>query len=148
MKQLVYLAGPISGLTYDDGQNWRDHFIEELSPDILCASPLRAKSYLKSEGVLEQSYQQPLSSDKGVMTRDHFDCYRSDLILCNFLGASRISIGSVMECAWAHAYRKPLVLMMEKNNVHNHPMIRESAGFIVEDMEEAAEIIRAILQPR
>lgn len=145
----VYLAGPISGLTYGGSELWRTEFISLMSdiPSIDCFSPLRAKSYLKDAGVLEQSYDHPLSSDRGIMTRDHNDCLTSDIIVCNMMGVQRVSIGSVMECAWAYAYRKPLVMIMENENVHNHPMLRESAGFRVETVKDAVMVAKTLLRP-
>lgn len=145
----VYLAGPISGLTYGASEIWRTEFIATLKdyPSIECFSPLRAKEYLVDAGVLEQSYAQPLSCGRGIMTRDHNDCLTSDVIVCNLTGVQRVSIGSVMECAWAHAYRKPLIMIMEKGNVHEHPMIREAIGFHVETVAEAAMIVKALLRP-
>ena len=141
----IYLAGPISGLTYDGSEEWRNQFKSWMPPEIACYSPLRSKDYLRAEGILEQSYSQPLSSDRGIMTRDHFDCSRVDLIVCNLLGTKRVSIGTVMECAWAFAYRKPLVMIMEDENVHDHPMIRETIGFRVATLEDAALLVQSVL---
>ncbi len=148
-KPKIYLAGAISGLTYDDAEAWRINVAKALSPDIECFSPLRNKQYLRVEGVLEQSYPHNVfSSDKGINTRDHWDCMTSDLIFVNLLGASRVSIGTVMEIAWAHAYRKPCVVVMEQSgNVHEHPMIREAIGFRVQTIEEGIVAARAILLP-
>jgi nucleoside 2-deoxyribosyltransferase len=145
----VYLAGPISGLTYDEGQDWRQEFTQLMPEQIQCYSPLRAKDYLREHGILEQSYSMhTLSSDRGINTRDHFDCSTSDLIIANLLGATRISIGTVMEIAWAFAYRKPLVVIMEpEGNVHDHPMTREAFGFRVSSLDEAAIIVPRILLP-
>jgi nucleoside 2-deoxyribosyltransferase len=60
-------------------------------------------------------------------------------------GATRVSIGTVMEIAWAHAYGKPVVLVMEEGNVHDHPMIRECSPFIVHTLDEGIELVNAIL---
>ena len=145
----VYLAGPISGLTYDGAQSWRKVVTDTLAPDITCYSPLRQKHYLRSEGTLEQSYTcHELSTDRGIMTRDHWDCMTSDVVFANLLGATRISIGTVMELAWAFAYRKPLIVVMEpENNAHEHPMIREALGYRVDSLERGVEIARALLLP-
>jgi hypothetical protein len=35
------------------------------------------------------------------MTRDRFDATRCDVLLVNLLGAERVSIGTMMEVAWA-----------------------------------------------
>ncbi len=144
-----YLAGPISHLTYDDSESWRDEFKVMVDPRIECFSPLRRKQFLRDKGVLEQSYASisPLASDRGIMQRDHFDCARADLIVCNLLGTTVKSTGTIMEIAWAFAYRKPLVLIMEDGNCHDHPMIREAISFRVKDVGEAVRLTEAILIP-
>lgn len=149
MKPKVYLAGPISGLTYGVAQSWRDYAQDRLSPDIAAFSPLRRKQYLSNRGIIEQSYEDaPLSTDRGINTRDHFDCKTSDLILCNLLDVERVSIGTVMEIAWAFAYRVPLVLAIAKSgSVHDHPMIRECTGFRTDELDHAIDMTKAILLP-
>lgn len=149
----VYLAGPISGLTYDQGQDWRVQAIDGLKKRGLTGySPLRAKEYLKTQGVLEQSYllrDQPvscLSTDRGITTRDHWDVKTSDAVLFNLLGATRVSIGTCIEFGWASAYHKLIVLVMEANgNLHDYPMIREVSGFRVETLEDGIEVLGRIL---
>lgn len=146
----VYLAGAISGLTYDNAEDWRALAREFLDAHGIAGySPLRAKDYLRSEGVLEQSYAHtPFSSDRGIMTRDHWDCMTSDLILVNLLGTTRVSVGTVMEIAWGFAYRKPVVVAMEDaNNLHEHPMIREAIGFRFNTLFDALHATRCILLP-
>lgn len=143
----VYLAGPISGLTFSEAIIWRDFAVEQLAPEILAYSPLRQATFLKSEGKLSQSYNyNPLSTDKGINIRNHFDCQTADLILCNLLGSLRISTGTVMEIAWAYAYRKPLVVAMEDSlNIHDHPMIREAISFRTQSLEDAIKITKSVL---
>jgi nucleoside 2-deoxyribosyltransferase len=145
----VYLAGAISGLTYDQGQDWRVQVKEALAPEIACYSPLRAKDYLRSAGVLEQFYEStPLSTDRGIMTRDYNDCITSDLIFVNLLGATpRVSIGTMMELGFAYAHRKPVVMVIEddRKNIHDYPMVREAVGFRFNNIEGAIWATRAIL---
>ena len=146
----VYLAGPISGLTYDDGNKWRLEAKAELEKvGIQAFSPMRAKEYLKKEGVLTGSYNHGLfSSSRNIMTRDYSDCTRADVILCYLLGASNPSIGTVMEIAWSFDHRIPLVLVMEKEgNCHEHPMIAEATGFRVDNLPDALTIVKHILLP-
>jgi hypothetical protein len=40
---LVYLAGPISGMTYDEAQAWRAYASQNLPQEIRAISPLRAQ---------------------------------------------------------------------------------------------------------
>ncbi len=144
----VYLAGPITGLSYGNAADWRAYATEQFScsPHIVPLSPLRAKIYLQGEQSIAKSYNHiPLSSDKGITTRDRFDTRRSSVILMNLLGAETVTIGTMIEAGWADAYRKPVVLVMEAENLHNHPMLREIAGYVVPSLDEAIDLVRALL---
>jgi nucleoside 2-deoxyribosyltransferase len=145
----VYLAGPISGLTYDGAQSWRDTFREKIDPRIQCYSPLRGKEYLKMRGPLEGSYDEfPLSTDQGITARDRFDCTGADLVVFNLLGATRISIGTMVEIGWADATRKPAIVIMEKKgNPHDYPMVRQIAQFRVDNLKDAIALAEIILLP-
>jgi nucleoside 2-deoxyribosyltransferase len=152
----VYLAGPITGLTYDEGNDWRDAVIEELeAAGIVAYSPLRAKNFLREIGVLDaagtpdSAYMglNPLSEPKGITARDRFDATRSDVVLMNLVGAKRVSIGTMIEAGWADAARRPVVIAMEEDNVHRHAMLNEIAGFIVPTLAEAVAVVKAVLVP-
>lgn len=148
-KPLVYLAGPITGLNYAGATDWRDHAITQLNIlSIKGLSPMRFKTYLSKEDVLlAEGYGDfVLSTARGIMTRDRFDCTRADLILVNFLGATRASIGTAMEIAWADLKRIPIVNVMEESgNIHDHAMINEAVGFRVPTLEEGLEVVGRIL---
>lgn len=146
---LVYLAGPIAGLNYSGATEWRQKAKDFLAEhQIIGISPMRAKEYLATvEKFKEVGYDEhPLSCNKGITTRDRFDCTRADVVLVNLLGASKISIGTVMEIAWADSARIPIVLAMESDNPHTHGMLTEVAGYIVPSLSEALDIVVAILK--
>lgn len=155
MTHLVYLAGPISGMEFKDTINWRQYVMDKFHPDIKGLSPLRKKEYLNTEGILTGTYDDwPLSTQKGIYARDKFDCHRADLLFVNFLdcgtddnGKRAVSIGTCMEIAWAAHNDTPIVLVMEDGNVHDHPMIREACPFIVDNLDEAIDLVHAILIP-
>ncbi len=151
MAKRVYLAGPISGLTYDQGNEWRKEAFEYFKMlGIEAYSPMRAKEYLRKEGVLTGAYTDGLfSSARNIMTRDFDDCTKADLVLCYLLGYPKVSIGSVMEIAWCYGFRVPLVVVMEKTgNPHDgHPMIAESIGFRVDTLHDALYVSSKILLP-
>jgi hypothetical protein len=146
---LCYLAGPIAGLDFAGGQSWREYVMSKLPQEIRGISPLRAKGErLVRVGIINDSYEDnPLTSAKGINTRDRFDCTRADCIIMNLLGASKVTIGTMIEIGWADAARRPIILVMEKDNIHNHPMVRECAGFIVDNLDEAITVCEAILMP-
>jgi len=148
----IYLAGPITGLKYGECVSWREYVKEKLTPKgIQCFSPMRGKDYLNlGEESIQAFYEladQPLSLPRGITTRDRFDVMNCDAIIVNFLGADKVSIGTVMEIAWADMLRKPVVLVMEKNNIHRHPMLQEAVGFVVEDLDSAIAMMEIILNP-
>jgi hypothetical protein len=154
----VYLAGPITGLSFGGCTDWRDFAIKELAQaNITGLSPLRAKDYLNNEDVIADCYDEGkdthplsaiLSSSRGITTRDRWDTARCDLILVNFLGAERISIGTIMELAWADACRTPsIVVMKPEGDIHEHAMLREVTGFRAETLEQGLAVAKAILTP-
>lgn len=150
----VYLAGPISGLGYRGAVGWREHCQIVLATDgIRAFSPMRAKDYMQhvtsdvgfSSTCEEYGHLSPLSGPRGIMTRDRFDATRCDVLLVNLLDATKVSIGTVMEIAWADLKRTPIVVAMEPGNIHEHCMINEAIGFRCGTMDEALHVVKAIL---
>ena len=150
MTKSVYLAGPITGTTYEECTDWREVLIHVFkSAGIESFSPMRTKDYLLKETSVADSYEETvMSSQRGIYARDYYDCRTCDAIFVNLLGAERVSIGTVMEIAWATAYEKPIVLVMEKeNNIHEHSMLREACPFRVETINEGVDVMKALLLP-
>lgn len=145
----VYLAGPISGLSFAECVDWRQYAINELfHHGIRGLSPMRAKDYLKSEKIIDGSYEDSvLSCARGIYTRDRFDTLRCDLMLVNLLGATKASIGTAMEFGWADSVKTPIICAIEpEGNPHDHPMIREAIGFRVATLKEALTVAISILR--
>lgn len=150
-RPIVYLAGPITGLTYEGSVEWRDWFAQSLGQNgIAASSPMRCKEALRTVGVLEATCgQHPGHNARTVMTRDRFDATHCDVLLANLLGAERVSIGTCMELAWADLARIPTVVIMEPDgtNPHEHAMITEAIGFRVADLDSALRTVVEILEP-
>lgn len=151
MQYLVYLAGPISGCNYKGATDWREYVTQTLPNNIISLDPMRGKSYLNGEISLDPKLEEdiyiktPSTRSKGVITRDRFDVMRSDLVFVNLLGAKRVSIGTVMEIAWSHIFMIPVVVVMEEDNIHQHGMLTEAVGFIVDNLDDGIQLIRDIL---
>ncbi len=146
----VYLAGPITGLSYNGTTEWRDHATNVLATfGIQGLSPMRHKDYLLNVTTIEDSYESSvMSSQRGIYARDKYDCHRCDVVIVNLLGATKVSIGSVMEIAWAAQNNTPVILVMEdKGNIHEHSMLREACPFRVNNLDNALEVASAILAP-
>jgi nucleoside 2-deoxyribosyltransferase len=147
----LYLAGPIAGLTHYDATDWREYIMSRLDDRIQCFSPMRGKEYLQGKGVLHGGDypEHPLSTQRGIMGRDYFDVKRADALLVNLLAPPRVSIGTIMELAWAYAMQKPVVLLMEnEGNPHDHLMVNECYTYRTEDIEEAVALCEHLLLPR
>lgn len=150
----VYLAGPITGLSFKGATDWREYASDFLYVHgFRGVSPMRAKDYLADEtnlaamGYAEKSgLAMPLSTPQGILTRDRFDCTHADLVLFNLVGAEKVSIGTMMEVAWADLARVPAVLAMEPGNVHEHGMVTAACGFRTHGLEEALALVVAILK--
>lgn len=147
----VYLAGQISGLSYGGATDWREWATAELAKvGVEGLNPMRAKKYLSAMEDLDANCREygainPLSSPKGILMRDRWDATRCDILLANLLGADRVSIGTVMEIAWADLSRTPIILVAEDGDHHDHAMINEACGIKVPTLEQAIEICKAFL---
>jgi hypothetical protein len=147
---MVYLSGPIAGLTYSESAEWREYVTRCFPPHIQGVSPLRAKRYLNDGRVItaNQPPEFPLSTDRAINASGRFDTLRSDAILVNLLGASTVSLGTAMEIAWAYDHKIPIVLAIEpEGNPHDHPMLRDCISVRVASLDEAIEAITAIVSP-
>lgn len=156
---IVYTAGPIAGVSYGESTDWREYVRKELArldPSIRAASPMRGKEYLASMAAMPSSNfhlanlstKHSLSTPSAILGRDRMDVMRADLLLVNFLGATKVSIGTCCEVAWADLLRKPVVLVMEdEGNVHDHPFITGNCAFRFNSLEQAVELIPIILIP-
>lgn len=150
LKPTVYLAGPITGLSYTGATDWRKLAYTWLKArGIRGLDPMRGKQYLLGETKISaKGYDETLlSNEKAITTRDRFDTQRADVIIMNLLGATKISAGTMIEMGWADSVRTPVILVMEKNgsNPHDHAMVRSIAGYWVESLEEAVDIAASIL---
>lgn len=150
MKPLVYLAGPISGLTYAGATDWRQYAAKLLEPEIHALSPMRDKAFLAHLDNIsghgnEYKHLSPLATSKGVTTCDRFDCTRADVLLVNLLGAERVSIGTMIELGWADAARIPVVLVMEDGGLHSHLMVNEIVGYQVPCLDDGIALVKTVL---
>ena len=153
MRGTVYLAGPITGLTYEGCTDWRQFARTKLlESNIEGISPMRAKEYLAGIGEISghgRDYfaTSVISQPHSVVTRDRFDTTRVDVVLMNLLGAKAVSIGSMVELGWADAARVPVVVVREEpgSGVHDHMFVSALAGYTVSTLEEGLHVVRAIL---
>ena len=103
-KKALFLAGPLTGVSYSDALDWRKYVESKLPADVIAFSALRGKRHVTKECVLKDAYPEHLlSTPQGTITRDRYDVSRCDALFVNFLNSDEVSIGTIMEMAWADA---------------------------------------------
>lgn len=149
MSTLVFLSGPISGLSYDGASDWREYVRKRLPEPLVGFSALRGKPHLEGSQRIQTTYDDhPLTTARATTARDFNDVARCDLLFVNVLGAAEVSRGTLIEIGWAFAMRRPILIVMESSgNPHDYFMVRESASFEVTDLDEAIELVPHILLP-
>jgi hypothetical protein len=152
VSKIVYLYGPITGLSYAGAQDWRTWMREQLAPHgVDAVSPLRFKEYLADNLTTlsghgrEYAGMGVLSTPPAVLARDKFDVTRADMLAGNFLGASQVSIGSMFEQAWAHMLHKPIAAAVTPGGPHDHMFFNQTLGFRVDSLEALRDTILAVL---
>lgn len=146
----IYLAGPITGWSYDQCTNWREYVAQEISEEIQCISPMRGKDELKGSVLIHEEYKDhPMCSASAITNRDRFDLSRSNAVLMHLPEPpnGKISIGTMIELGWADAQRIPVVVVMKENSAYNHPMLTNIASIIVPDLDMGIAAIESIILP-
>lgn len=172
-KGTVYLSGPIAGLTYKEARyGWRQTFINGLAPGIVGLSPMRHEGHLAEvRGALEPAGQIDhfFSGSRIIVEKDRLDIERSDIVLVNLLGATKVSIGTVAEIGMATVLGKKIVLVMEDrgtvyhgktdingtkvlysdsdwgDNIHEHPFVTEVASLRLNNLDDAIYAVNSLL---
>ena len=141
---IVYLSGTITGRTRHEASGWRSYATKELlSAGFSVLNPLRGGSYLSTQ---QDDIPKGLS-DKALKQRDKLDVKKCDIILANFEDADRVSIGSLMEMAWAEELGKLVIVIMDAEGIHDHPFVREIA-IIFHNLEGALNYISSCEESR
>jgi len=153
MTKIVYLCGPITGLTYEQATDERERMVTLFKDrGVEALSPMRGKIFLleaRGELLKAKGYDNVMTSGKGIVGRDRNDVLSSDVIFADFRGATKASIGSCVEFGWADAWRKPIVTLMEKTgNAHDHAFIHEMSTYVVDDVGEAVDLTLLLLNAR
>lgn len=136
----VYLAGPITGLEYDEAKDWRDDYARRLARyGFEGLSPMRDKDEFRVKGKLSAFFDDGYEA----VERDLCDIEESECVIVNLLGAEEISLGSMAELGYAFASEKPIILVMEgEGNPHHHVFPYYMANVLVPSLDDA---LRALL---
>ena len=144
----VYLAGSIAGCDGEEANSWRHAVSNQLeSYNIRGISPLRCEP-LHGERYGIGSDDPRFGTPRAIASKNFLDVQMCDITLCYIpknLNERRLSIGTIIELAWAHALRKPTVLVSDYDLVTCHPVVQANASWIVSTLNEGVEIIIGVL---
>lgn len=140
MKPLtVYIAGPISGLSYDDvvsRHKTQVTFFESMGFHVLY--PMLGKGYLRNEETFKnRGYNTPISTNRAIVSRDNWMVHQSDIVFADLTPADHVSIGTVCEISWAFELHKHIVVVMSEDNIHQHAFVTNQANIVFNNLEQA-----------
>lgn len=143
----VYLAGPITGLSYEEAVGWRRRVAEQLPPWITTMSPMRGKQYLADGGAISlNNNTHSLSTDMAITCRDRNDVKRASAVLMNMIGFKGQGLGCAMEIGWADAYGIPLIMVADDDSPwYNHPMVVGTTGYRTNNLDEGIHLMKCLL---
>jgi nucleoside 2-deoxyribosyltransferase len=144
----VYLAGPISGCDLREANDWRSDVMRRLElANIRGISPLRCEPLVGERYGL--TYEDPrFGTAKAISSKNFLDVQMCDMTLCYMpkaLNERRLSVGTLIELAWAHALRKPTVLVTDYQFLMEHPVVQAAASWSLSTMDEAIDVLVGVL---
>lgn len=152
MTGLVYLSGPISGLTHDQCDEWRQYVRERLAPGVVSVSPMRGKDSLRNAGKLGEHPDVLGCDSRAITQRDRWDVMRCDAMIVNLQGAEDFTVGTLIELGWADMARRPIILVSDPGNVTkeehamaNHPIVNGIIGWRVPNLDQAIWLVNTML---
>jgi nucleoside 2-deoxyribosyltransferase len=143
----IYIAHQISGLS---GEEVISYFtavkkdLEKLGYQVF--SPMTGKGYFRTETKFkEHGYEGlPISTNHAIYERDKWMIGQADVVFANLLNMESVSIGCVMELAWASLLGKHTIVAMEKDNLHRHAFVMEAGDIIFEDFWSAFDYLEKL----
>lgn len=157
LRTVIYLAGPIGGLTWDEATGWRNGVADMLKP-MTTLSPLRPMDMGNGETVdLRDSCfvndgarlsNESTNKEKVVLPfgklfkRDYMDVHTCGAMFTNFLGAKVKSVGTLCEIAWAYRRAIPNVVVIDKDNVNHNPFLDPQYSAQFDNLADAVNWMR------
>jgi nucleoside 2-deoxyribosyltransferase len=145
--KFVYLAGSITGATYGEANDWRFDFGVRLQRiGVTGVSPLRCEP-IRGATYSPTNADPKFGTARAIASKNKLDVQTCDLTLCYMpqsVNAARLSLGTIIELAWATAFGKPTILVTDYPLLQAHPVVQANASWLLTDLDEAFEVIEGI----
>lgn len=145
MKPTLYLAGPMSGLTWRQALEWRKQATDILHTHWRIINPVRHQVSVEQLdeiipcGVQDDSHTALHLCATGLCAQDEFYIDQSDWLLCNYLDAVRPSFGTVWEQGYAWGRNKHILSVIEPGSLHDHPFVRRRSHVFTPNLDDAIQ---------
>lgn len=138
----IYLAGAISGCSYEEASGWRKAVTVELNlMGHQGLNPMGNKDELsKEQSIRVTPYDGLLLSDKAIVSRDRFSLLSSKIVLANLSYGENPLIGTSVEIGWADSAGIPIIAVCPKGSRFDHPFVRELC-YCVDSLKDALKVI-------
>ena len=150
MKLRVYLAHPISGLSYNDVIAYFESTAKQLTDigyEVL--SPMTGKKELRNElNLRAEGYKNPCSTNHAIVRRDKWCVEHSDVFFLDLIDAQEISIGSTCELAWAYASNVHSIVVLPEESKMRHAFILEMADILYTNHNDAIEYLKKWIEQK
>lgn len=158
MRKFIYLAGPVLGCDKGEANDWRAEFSAKLGelggytdaagePLLVGVSPLRCEPLI-GERYGPNYPDAKFGTPGAIAAKNLLDVQTCDLTLAYFpreITKRKVSLGTVVELAWAKALGKPTILVSTAPVVREHPVIQACApGWQLDTLDEALEVIHGV----
>jgi nucleoside 2-deoxyribosyltransferase len=118
----IYLAGPMSGLTWRQAAERRSPYYTLFEGDeVWLLDPLRGKTPTNLDEMVSPTAGLQSMTARQIFERDLRDVRTADVVLVDFRGAKCVSIGTVWEMAVAHERRTPIIVVDGPDPLRGYP---------------------------
>ena len=143
----IYCCHSISGMSADEVFTYyedTDRVLQSFGYDVL--SPMHGKDMLRTEKEFRAAdYRHPVTANHAIFNRDHWMVCQSDVVYANLMGTKAVSIGTMMELAWASHTYKHVVLCMENDNVHRHAFVLEACDIVFDNEQDTLQYLKGLI---
>lgn len=142
----VYLAGPITGCTKGEANDWREYVRTAILPyDLQGISPLRCEPIIGER--YEPNYADPkFGTARAIASKNFFDVAACNMTFAFLPSWSpQLSSGTLIEMGAAKMAHKPLVLVTDDPRAIDHPVINAVAGWLVPTLDDGIEVVTGVL---
>lgn len=151
-KIYIYLAGPITGCTDGEANDWRatvSAVLGEINPSFVGVSPLRCEP-IKGERYEPEYEDNQFGTPQVIAAKNKMDVRRCDITLAYIAEEQPASVGTLQEIGWACGMDKPVILVTDNEYVRNNAVIQATVPWRFpaspDGMEKAIQVIAGLYE--